>query len=712
MKWLKWILFAVLMLVIVLAAGVALFLVTFDANAYKDKIVAQVRHATGRELKLDGDIQTSFFPWLGFRLDKASLSNAKGFDDAYFFKLETAEVHIGLMSVFRQKPVISLISLEGLELNLARNKAGVSNWDDLISAEPAPAAAKPGPSDAQTSGTSTAESGAAMLAALRVKGLDLTQVRVHWKDATNGTQLSIDPMNLSIGAFAFGRPTSVQGDLHLAMNEPPMAADLSAQAQVTLDLNARVYTVKGLKLELKTQGKAIPGGTQQLTLSTDLVADLTANTAQAQPLRLQLSGVTVDGHLKATALDTAPQITGSFKSQTFSARELIKKLGVAPLQSADPGVLSKLNFAFDVNATRDSARLDKFKLVLDDSVMDGSASIKNFSAPAIRFDMALNAIDLDRYLPPVPEPVAKPSEDSAKPKTPATDDPIALPMQALRTLDLRGGLSVGRLVIRKLQMSDIKLTVSADKGVVKLAPVSLSMYEGKMLSNLSLDARQATPRYGIDFNLDGVAVGTPLQILAGDQYLSGKSQMQANLSTQGDRVSALKQGLAGNLKFTFTDGSFTHSKIGDSLVQAYTAIYSLQGKTADREKILHFNQMQGTAQVSKGIVSNQDLNGDMPFFLLKGEGQIDLTRDWIDNYTLSLAKLGDPNQPRDPAKPRQYLPILIKGPFEDPKVKLDTKAYLKSAAKKEFQDDVQKEKDKLEEKVKDKLGDKLKGLFK
>src|SRR5690606_42085938 len=80
---------ALVVLVIVIAVGVALF---FDPNDYKDQMTAAVANATGRELTLEGDLELSLFPSLSIAVGPARLGNAEGFGDQPFARSEERRV--------------------------------------------------------------------------------------------------------------------------------------------------------------------------------------------------------------------------------------------------------------------------------------------------------------------------------------------------------------------------------------------------------------------------------------------------------------------------------------------------------------------------------------------------------------------------------------------------------------------------------------------
>src|SRR6266700_7967849 len=78
---------AVIALIALALLAVRLFV---DPNDYKPRIAAAVKNATGRELKLDGAIKLSVFPWIAMELGPASLGNPAGFPEQPFVSFQHA----------------------------------------------------------------------------------------------------------------------------------------------------------------------------------------------------------------------------------------------------------------------------------------------------------------------------------------------------------------------------------------------------------------------------------------------------------------------------------------------------------------------------------------------------------------------------------------------------------------------------------------------
>ena len=51
-----------------------------DTDAFREKLITQVKETTGQTLTIDGELSVSTFPWLGIETGKIALSQAETLD--------------------------------------------------------------------------------------------------------------------------------------------------------------------------------------------------------------------------------------------------------------------------------------------------------------------------------------------------------------------------------------------------------------------------------------------------------------------------------------------------------------------------------------------------------------------------------------------------------------------------------------------------------
>jgi len=139
--------YLVLVLVIFVAAVTGIFIATFDANEYKQDLTDLVREQSGRDLQFYGDVSLTIYPALGMELGALSFSNASGFGDQPMIKVNKVSISVDVASLIAFSPEVDQLVLSDLDINLQKNKNGVTNWDDLLKPETESTATETTPSD-------------------------------------------------------------------------------------------------------------------------------------------------------------------------------------------------------------------------------------------------------------------------------------------------------------------------------------------------------------------------------------------------------------------------------------------------------------------------------------------------------------------------------------------------------------------------------------
>ncbi|MBY0330829.1 MAG: AsmA family protein, partial [Acetobacteraceae bacterium] len=121
-------LIALAVLVLLPAAGLAAFLLTFDPDAQKPRIEAAVRAATGRDLTIAGPIgvKPALRPTITLR--DVALANPPGFSRPALLTLRHAEVRLAVLPLLFRRVELDRVTLDGADLLLERDAAGRPNW--------------------------------------------------------------------------------------------------------------------------------------------------------------------------------------------------------------------------------------------------------------------------------------------------------------------------------------------------------------------------------------------------------------------------------------------------------------------------------------------------------------------------------------------------------------------------------------------------------
>lgn len=518
------------------------------------------------------------------------------------------------------------------------------------------------------------------------------------------TRFDLLPLDLKLSGLEMA---GVQGEFALA-------------GQVHSDLGKRHHEIKGLAFTAKMHGEGLPPEGTALNLLADLVLDTAAQTLDLKGLELHMASVNLSGELHATQIDSAPEMQGQLTLAEFSPRTLLQEIGLPAPETADPAVLNKTGASFQFHSTPEGTRLESLAMVLDDSRLEGEVQLLGPSASAVRFDLSVDAINLDRYLPPAAEPAegeAAPAPGQ-EPVAASESEPL-FPVETLRGLDLQGVFRIGELVIQNLQARDIELRLESKGGELKLEDRVQGFYEGSLNGSIGLDVRGATPKLKVDQRLAQVQAEPLLKDLtASDAMIAGTARFEADLWASGQHQAALLQSLGGNLEFAFLDGAVKGINLARMVREAKAA---LKGETLPPENTPNqtdFSELTGSAQLAKGVVVNRDLLGKSPFLRVTGAGEVDLPGQKLD-YKLKTAVVssgkGQGGEGLEDLK-GLTIPVHLSGPFSKIDYKVDVKTLLveTQGAKLEGKIDSKLESalgDKVDAQTKDQLKGALKGLF-
>jgi AsmA protein len=310
-----------------------------------------------------------------------------------------------------------------------------------------------------------------------------------------------------------------------------------------------------------------------------------------------------------------------------------------------------------LTASPDALKLAKLDLKVDDSRLTGSMEIRNFASPAVGFDLALDKIDLDRYLAGG-EPAAT-KKTAAGPKNQDAAKPVEIPLSLLRSLDIDGTFQIGALKAFDLHSTEARIRVKAKNGLIKLGPSTAKLYQGGYHGETSMDARGKTLQFQINERLEQVQLGPLLKDMQLFDHYSGAANIDLRLTAQGFDAKQITSSLNGNAAVAIKDGRIDGVDLGKFLTVLTSKADTLAKLTQlvpDKGDHTIFGQMNATFQIKNGVASNSDLMLRAADFAATGRGTADLVNERMD-YRVALARFGDEGNKC------KTLPVRIKGSF-------------------------------------------------
>ncbi len=673
----------VVLLFVVVAVTVSLL---FDPNDYKDDITAAVQNATGRELTLAGDLELAVFPTIRIAVGAASLSNAPGFGDEPMARIGSATLSLALLPLLTRRVEISQARLTGLELNLARNRAGANNWQDLGGRSTPAADAPPADGGGVPAGLD-----------LGVGAIEVEDAHIVWNDAATGSRWELTNFGMTAEDFGVGERFPLH--MQFALAGADVAVQVAADMQATLALAENEYRLDELEVTVDGSGAGWPGGPSQAALSFEsLVANLGAETLELNGLTLGFLGVTMAGSLSGQRLMSDLALTGAVDIREFAPREVLQRFEV-DVSTADNSVLTRATAKANLLYNSNQIGLRDMQLTLDDSTLTGRVALEG---ERITYDLTVDDINVDRYLPPATEASDAPAEEGSL-------DEVDLPLEVMRTVNAQGQLKFGKAQFSGLTLTDAAFALTAVNGAVRLTPTA-QLYGGRFNGDIRLQVEGDSARMNVEQNLEDVNLAALGQDLLGSQDITGTGDVRLSLVTQGQNVGQMRRDLDGDVAFNVTDGSIEGIDLWYELRRGRARLSNdaepAREGTARRTT---FSSLSATGVVEDALLTNRDLNGRLDFMTIDGTGTVNLLDDTID-FDLVATMVDGPVLQSDPEMVRyagDELPLRVTGTIDAPSVLPDFAAIVRQQVSEEVEERVDERREEVREEVRDRLRDRL-----
>lgn len=761
---LKKLLFVLLALVVLLGGALAVVAFTFDPNDYKDDIQAQVKKHTGRDLTLSGPLELSVFPWLGVEANALALSNAAGFDDPEFARIEHLEARLRLLPLLKGQVELGKIALHGLVLNLQRKADGSSNWDDLAGADEAEPTEPDDPVEVR---------GEVDVQDLSIAGLELFDARLQWRD---GDQVTVvEGLNLETGPIRLGEPSTLAVSVMLTLADKTQI-ELKAQTDWQFELDGPFARFDQFSATASARGDAVPGGEQQIALAlsaayngktqTAAVSDgelrfvdqLVTFSAQldelssAQKAKLDLKGSNVDVRRMAKALEVAlPEESGHWPNLSFALQadaslgndrveattldisfgelKLTAKAALTSIanQTGSGSIslkpldlhayLAALGYPVGAPKSAGPTRLDMTYAIAPDRIsiekisgqlageaLSGKASVAQFDKPQLRANLDLAGLTVSDWVGG--EGASK--KDSGASSSSAGDlNSMEVPMDWARDLNLTARVQISRLNAYGVKFRDVRWTADARPGTPVKQQLVANAYGGQLALNNSIDASKPKPVLGVDLSAKAIGLGDFLQDGWGSRWITGTTELGLNLQSQGATVGAMRSSASGEANYKLKDGEVQGISLVDLVRKASALAGGSKAQAAQSGEATAFSELVGRFLIQSGKLKVQDLGGNNPWFKFGGDGFIDVLAGQFD-LKLAPTLLENPTTRNDKTLSKLIglaIPVEISGPLTKPQFKVNLEDVLKEKARAELQDKVDEKKDELKDKLNDKLTD-------
>lgn len=409
MRSLKWLFVALGGLAILLGLAVLAITLLVDPNRYRGTIEAQFARATGRELKLEGDIGLDFFPWLSLTTGHAHLANPPGFETSTLASWREAQIGVRLWPLLRGRLEVGRVRFVGLDATFVRRADGSHNWQF-----------------GQGGGSSAATGSRPP----RIAGLELRDSRLAYVDERTGSRWQLEPLDFTAAPLLDpDDPTKIEAKFVATTNARPEAFDAKLVLRAAL---GPPVTIEDLELRVRASGGSLsPDGLDGFVRTERLVFDPQSGQFEGLDLTAGLDEARSTIRLDAARLEPI-EIAGSLEIEPFGPKSLFEAAGLELPPMRGPRALEQFEgragFRF---AEAAGLVIDGIAVKLDDTNLRGELSRAPGEDAPIVVRLDADRLDMGRYRRP---------ED-------APGEPFRFPASWLEALPLSGTLDIGEATL-------------------------------------------------------------------------------------------------------------------------------------------------------------------------------------------------------------------------------------------------------------------------
>jgi AsmA protein len=336
-------------LVLVPLAVIGVLILTIDPNAYKARIEAAVRAATGRALHINGAIVVSASLSPTVTADDVTLANMADGSRPDMLRVDEMQIQLSAEALLTGHIVVSRMVLLRPDLLLETDAAGHANWQ--FSPAPRLAAAPAGPAAAP------APPAAPSQARLRLQTVHIHDARMTFRNGATGVVTVFDIPRIAATAASADSPVSFGAEFSVNRHDFTLSAQTGPLSRLQ-DSGAAPWA---LYMNVTSSG-----------------ATLTVDGTVSRPLQLRGYSLRVDGAIPSLERLSwlSPVRLPALRNVSFSARLLDQpsgvpdisavtlKAGTTQLEDVSPG------FVLD-NARLDMPRLSEPVVVTADGTYVG-----------------------------------------------------------------------------------------------------------------------------------------------------------------------------------------------------------------------------------------------------------------------------------------------------------------------------------------------------
>ncbi len=475
-----------------------------DLNQFKKSIETRVTELTGRQLKIDGDLQftLSLQPFLS--IEKVSFSNAPWSKQEQMLTFELLQLQIQLLPLLEKQLVIGQLLIKGLVLVAEKNIDGQANW--LLGTPDKDGVA------VEVAGTKSVSFTLPFVPVF--KQLQLDEINIYYNDVNADITTSINLETLRLSNVAINEPINFHANG--TINQQPFEFTGETNFQVAAITPDSIQPSSSNALAVKFEAKAIG-----VTLSASG----------------ELKQVADEANVDINISLTAPDLDKTFFAATGKSLKQYTINTTRPLP---------LQFSANLTSRNGDYQLQAIRLKLADSDLNGNLSFNNHAKrPAIQATLHSEKININRLLAKATgQPVNNKTGSVDKEQTFKLPD-TPLPFKLLKGIDASIIYSAREILVDEFVPQALKLDLVLQAGKLQINQFDFDVGGASLRSRLFLNSQAKSPVISTVININNLDLKPIAKRLKISHFQRGRLHGAIDLKGRGDNLRSLLFSLQG-----------------------------------------------------------------------------------------------------------------------------------------------------------------------
>ncbi len=623
----------------VAAAAVAAFLFV-PTGLIHDRLQAEVKARTGRDLVIAGPTSLSLWPRPAVSMRDVTLSAPRDMGAQPLLKVAEIEVAVQILPLLLHDVNVDRLLLRKPEFDLRIDQNGRKSWEFSALQLPGEFGGPVRLAQAATGDTKTlpkelqdfmkgssepANRGLAPAGRSRVGDVSLGNVRivdgiVHYRDQRSAVDETLSGVNAQFALANIASPLDIDGSFDWRGENVQLKSQISP-FRALLDGRPIETKVRSSAAPLKVSFEGVVTQGAEIDLDGRLTAEAASAEKAARWIGKPLNGVLPGGFAIEARIKQTTTLTdlreaniaigpvkgnGALSVDTRNGRPYVK--GAIHVATLDFNVLQAVADASPPSApataqpSADASQTDAPKSIEDLLKSDTASS----SPPAL--------------------PTSRKSQVRGYTKRQGwSDEPIDLSALGLFDSDVRVGFD--RIVWHDMTTGAGQINLVAKSKAARISLDDIQLYDGRARGIVTIDATTPELLVGANMLAEGVSALPFLKGISDFDWISGRARIALAFAGRGATERQIVSTLNGKTDIAVADGALMGLNFANIIGHIGKGKLGLERSPNEKTE---FSEFAASAQITNGIARNDDLRLTSAQLRVTGAGTIDLPQRTMD----------------------------------------------------------------------------------